>query len=132
MAKITIAQAKEILERNATEAMQETIKSTAAAMIKHTPVRSGNAIGNWNTSVGSPDTSVVKSTDVTGAKSIRQLNSVANGAVPGQNVFVVNNVDYIGILERGARNRRAAGMRALARAEFKTRGDIAAAKVRNS
>ncbi len=88
-------------------------------VVMRTPVRSGRARGNWQTSVGSPVETEIERADKGGGATI-------SGAVPviegwdAQNVaiFLMNNVPYIQRLEDGYSDQAPSGMVKITVAEF--------------
>ena len=67
-----------------------------SSIVKKTPVDTGRARGNWNVSVGSPDTSITENTQPK-FKSAESLPN-PNG---DESMFISNNLDYIEKLEYG-------------------------------
>lgn len=67
-----------------------------SSIVKKTPVDTGRARGNWNVSVGSPDTSTTENTQPQ-FKSAESLPN-PNG---DETIFISNNLDYIEKLEYG-------------------------------
>jgi len=67
-----------------------------ASVVKKTPVDTGRARGNWNISVGSPDTS-------TSENKVPKYNSSDSIPEPrgDESIFISNNLPYITTLEYG-------------------------------
>lgn len=67
-----------------------------SSIVKKTPVDTGRARGNWNVSVGSPDTSTTETTQ-------QKYNSKESIPTPNgdESIFISNNLDYIEKLEYG-------------------------------
>lgn len=67
-----------------------------SSIVKKTPVDTGRARGNWNVSVGSPDTSTTETTQ-------QKYNSQESIPTPNgdESIFISNNLDYIEKLEYG-------------------------------
>ena len=67
-----------------------------ASVVKKTPVDTGRARGNWNISVGSPDTSTSES-------KVPKYNSSDSIPEPrgDESIFISNNLPYITTLEYG-------------------------------
>jgi len=96
----------------------------AAGLINRTPIDTGLARGNWQSSIGSPITSKTDRLDTeagtapTGGSgvSMREATSVAHQDIE-KDFYVTNNVDYIRDLEFGA-SKQASGMVRLTVADF--------------
>jgi hypothetical protein len=77
-----------------------------------TPVDTGRAKGNWNMNTAKPSQSVNLK-----AKTVQ--NPSLNKGDGLKDIWIVNNLDYIGVLENGYRQRAPVGMVALSVAEIK-------------
>lgn len=78
-------------------------------VILDTPVDTGRARGNWQTSVGSPQSGELDRLDKSGAKAIAEAQEkVPPGA--GQVTYLANNLPYIESLEQGSSKRAPEGM----------------------
>ena len=75
------------------------------SVIEDTPVDTGRARGNWQTSVGSPETGEV---DRSEQSAMGELYSKAGGY--GKITYMANNLPYIGRLEYGWSKQAPAGM----------------------
>lgn len=69
------------------------------AVILATPVDTGRARGNWQTSVGQPITSVVDRLDKNGTVAIGEVSARMGKA--GSITWLANNLPYIAVLEYG-------------------------------
>lgn len=77
--------------------------------IKSTPVDTGRARGNWQTSVGTPVDGTLERDDPGGSAAIAEVTAkTPNGA--GQETFMSNNLPYIESLENGNSQQAPAGM----------------------
>lgn len=77
--------------------------------IKSTPVDTGRARGNWQTSVGTPADGTLERDDPGGSAAIAEVTAkTPNGA--GQETFMSNNLPYIESLENGNSQQAPAGM----------------------
>lgn len=102
--------------RFAAKAVQAHGKITRAAtlelfsgVIKDTPVDTGRARGNWQTSVGSPATGELDRDDKSGAQALAEAQQkIPPGA--GQVTLLTNNLPYIEALERGSSKKSPEGM----------------------
>lgn len=80
-----------------------------AGVIKSTPVDTGRARGNWQTSVGTPVNGTTERDDPAGSAAIAEVETITpDGA--GQQTFMVNNLPYITALEYGHSKQAPAGM----------------------
>lgn len=81
--------------------IESTVRATAlelfGSIIVGTPVLTGRAKGNWQTSINEPITSIVDRTDET--ESIAELEDVAGGSIAGKILWLSNNLPYIRRLE---------------------------------
>ena len=91
-----------------------------AGVIRRTPVRSGRARANWHVDIDSPRSSVDERLDPGGASTQARGASVIGRARPGQDVWVTNNLAYIGRLEDGHSGQAPAGMVALTVADVRS------------
>lgn len=78
-------------------------------VIRSTPVDTGRARGNWQTSVGQPTPNEIERDDKSGAQAIGEVQArTPEGA--GQEVFLTNNLPYVYSLEYGSSKQAPAGM----------------------
>jgi hypothetical protein len=78
-------------------------------VILATPVKTGRARGNWQTSVGQPTPNEIERDDKSGAQAIGEVQArTPEGA--GQEVFLTNNLPYIYSLEFGSSKKAPQGM----------------------
>lgn len=86
---------------------QETRK-TALKFIQNvvpaTPVDKGQARANWQVSISTPKTTILKATDKSGSATITQAFGVIQGArdVDYPVIWAVNLMPYIGVLNEGS------------------------------
>lgn len=80
-----------------------------SGVIRSTPVDTGRARGNWQTSVGAPASGEVDRLDPTGAEAIAEVQQ-KTPAGAGQVTYLSNNLPYIEALERGHSQQAPAGM----------------------
>jgi hypothetical protein len=71
-----------------------------SSIILKTPVDTGRARANWQTTLGAPATGTVASTDKGGAASITAASNAASKA-KGNVFWITNNLPYIAVLEYG-------------------------------
>lgn len=100
-----------LLEQNSNELKKDVAETLLTELTQTTPVDIGTAISNWQVGLGDPVTSTV-SAQVPGHKgSTWEANvrgTLADGtmridtALPGEEIHVTNNLDYIDDLERGS------------------------------
>ena len=70
-----------------------------SGIIEATPVDTGRARGNWQTSVGSPAIGTVERLDPDGSAAIKEV--IANMGGAGKVTWLTNNLPYIAVLEYG-------------------------------
>lgn len=89
--------------KKAKGAIDANVRSITIALFKgvilSTPVDTGRARGNWQTTVGAPASGIVEGTDPSGASAIGSV--LANQGGAGKVTFLTNNLPYIGVLEYG-------------------------------
>lgn len=105
-----------VSERVDTQIRKATI-DVFGSVIKMTPVDTGRARGNWQCSVGSPETSQLIRLDASGSSALAEVVST----VPrksGSVVWLTNNLDYIQRLEYGYSKQAPAGMVRVSLARF--------------
>lgn len=87
--------------------------------MERTPVRTGHARANWNTSVDDEDGAVDDGANV--AVKLAQAKAVADAVefAAGEKFVITNGVPYIGRLEAGSSTQAPAGMVALTFVELK-------------
>lgn len=70
-----------------------------SSVIQSTPVDSGRARGNWQTTVDVPASGTVERDDPSGAKAVADITKNMGGA--GKVTYLTNNLPYIDVLEYG-------------------------------
>lgn len=84
----------------ANEAVGKICLDLTTSIVLKTPVDTGRARANWQTSIGKPSVGTVERTDKTGGQTINaSLVDVKNAA--GNVFWITNNLPYIGVLEFG-------------------------------
>lgn len=91
----------EKIAKKLNQSIESTVRATAlelfGSIIDGTPVLTGRAKGNWQTSINEPITSIVDRTGET--ESIAELKNVAGGSIAGKILWLSNNLPYIRRLE---------------------------------
>ena len=91
----------EKIAKKLNQSIESTVRATAlelfGSIIVGTPVLTGRAQGNWQTSIDEPITSIVDRTGET--ESIAELKDVAGGSIAGKILWLSNNLPYIRRLE---------------------------------
>ena len=107
-------------ERELSQIVRKTCLSIGRRIIMRTPVRTGMARGNWQTTIGYPATGTLERSDPGGARAAAELTSKTLQWRPtdGGSFFFANNLPYIGRLENGSSKQSPAGMVAVTMAEF--------------
>ncbi len=81
------------------------------AIVTTTPVDLGRAKGNWNVSLGAPDTSVTENVDPSGGDTIARGEEAIREWKSGDGeIFIANSLPYIMPLENGSSAQRPEGM----------------------
>ena len=86
-------------------------------IVMMTPVLTGRARGNWQTSIDDPVSSVLDTTSKSGQTSINKGVRVIERVTSGQSIWICNNLPYIMRLEHGWSQQAPAGMLSVALAE---------------
>lgn len=97
-------------ERTRAEAMKiirAKVLGVMSNIVRRTPVDTGRLRGNWNASINNPDRSV---NGGTGAPSSGELSSVLLSADIGDDMYLTNNLDYAGKIEKGSSRQAPSGM----------------------
>ena len=88
--------------------------------IKRTPVDTGRARANWNTSVNAPDVGVTQTTDTSGVAAIGEVKARIGNWKQGD-IYLTNSLPYIRRLEYDGWSKQApAGMVRVTVTEFQT------------
>jgi hypothetical protein len=106
------------LVKNINEAKKSCARAVLSEVVRDTPVDTGEARSNWQVSVGGDITSIVppyvpypKFSHGNGQGTAETANAAAAISVgdanidstqPGQDIFISNNVDHIGLLNEGS------------------------------
>lgn len=84
------------------------------AVVLATPVDTGRARGGWQVGLGGPSTEDLGLLDQSGAAAIARNNGAILTRRLGQDIFISNNVEYIGFLNEGSSSQAPAGFVELA------------------
>ena len=84
-------------------------------VVLKTPVDTGRAMANWQLSINIPKTDVKKTTKNT---AVADGNRTLKTIKLGEDIYITNNLPYIGRLERGHSKQAPRGMVALTLAEI--------------
>jgi hypothetical protein len=105
--------------RNINNTVKATAKAVAREVITGTPVDTGKARSNWQASLGEEQDTVINphapgsrlgiSETANANAAITIADSVIDARKPGEDVFIQNNVFYIGLLNNGSSQQAAAG-----------------------
>lgn len=87
-------------------------------IVRRTPVDTGRARGNWQTSVGAPVDGVLYVDDKSGGGAIARGDNATDGLKPFTTVWIANNLPYIEPLENGHSQQAPAGMVGVTLAEL--------------
>lgn len=95
-------------------------------IVRLTPVKDGYARGGWHISVGSPKDSGPRAPDKDGGATIMEALGALRGVGAFQNLFIVNDVEYIDQLENGSSMQAPDGIVRVSLPAFKSAyGDVA-------
>lgn len=107
------------VEKNADTLMRKTVITVASAVALRTPVDTGRARANWQTQIGSAASGVISgfpagSKGSTGAAAVGIATSKAVEVMSrykrsGVDVYISNNLPYIGPLNQGSSKQAPAG-----------------------
>lgn len=89
------------IPRNVSATASEAALRILSVVVPATPVDTGRARGNWQTSIGAPITRENNRLDVTGQSAIAEGRRVLGYKPPGATIYITNNVKYIGRLNEG-------------------------------
>ena len=81
-----------------------------SGVVERTPVDTGRARGNWQVETNVRPSGVLESEDVGGGSTIAAGAAVIADAQPGDDIWISNNLDYIGRLNDGSSKQAPAGM----------------------
>lgn len=89
-------------------------------VILRTPVATGLARGNWQSTIGAPAFGTLKDTDPSGRAAVARATTVclAWKATSGASILLTNNLPYAQALEHGHSKQAPAGMVAITVAEY--------------
>lgn len=87
-------------------------------IVLKTPVATGRARGNWQTSIGAPTQVALTTVDPSGDAVLAQGQSAIADVKPFEVVFISNNLIYIVPLENGHSKQAPSGMVAVTLAEL--------------
>lgn len=97
-----------IVQSNCVKVVAEVTEEVATHVANTTPVLTGQASGNWVTTVGAPDPNYVPGPS-SPAASIQSAQAVARSLQIGETVYISNNVPYIVELNQGSSAKAPAG-----------------------
>jgi len=90
------------------------------SVILKTPVDTGRARANWTCTISEPSTERVYSkTDKQGSQTVALAIKKADKAQLGSNIYLSNNLPYIGVLEYGSSDQAPKGMVRISMQEIK-------------
>lgn len=85
---------------NANAVVSKICLDLTSSIVLKTPVDTGRARANWQTSIGQPSSGTLASVDPSGINSIRRAEADAKSAA-GKVFWITNNLPYISVLEYG-------------------------------
>ena len=105
-----MARLSQTLEKNSVRKMKTIALAVQEELVINTPIDVGTAESNWIGSIGAPHSGTIKalvpgskaSTYIeTVGKSVAKFKAVVRKARTGDKIYLVNNVPYIGLLNKG-------------------------------
>ncbi len=97
------------IERAVDSLVREIFSDIAMIVIVATPVDTGEARGNWQSSAGFPELNTTNRLAPTGGQSVTEALTVARRAPFLTPLYLTNNVGHIGPLNRGSSPQASAG-----------------------
>ncbi|MGA0608831.1 hypothetical protein [Caldimonas sp. KR1-144] len=104
--------------RNADLVIRKVAVDMNSRIVLRTPVDTGRARGNWQTTIGSPATGQLSVEDPTGASTVAAATRRLAGFRSGPSIFIMNNLPYIERLEYGHSGQSPQGMVRVTAREF--------------
>ena len=89
------------VESNADDALVRVALAADQTIVLATPVDTGNARGNWQASLTVPIVETIKRFDKGGQAAIEANEAVIRARKYPQDIYISNNVHYIGLLNEG-------------------------------
>jgi len=89
------------LPKNTSATASEAALRVLSVVVPATPVDTGRARGNWQTSIGSPIYNETTRVDKSGRAEIAAAAGRLRAKPPGATIYITNNVPYIGRLNDG-------------------------------
>lgn len=90
------------------------------SLVLKTPVDTGRARANWNTTIGAPNPGDDTEVDRTGTSTIAAGEAVIRGMDPFEEVWIANGLPYIERLEQGYSGQAPKGMVATTLSELRS------------
>jgi hypothetical protein len=118
---------------NADAVVRKVELDISTRVIMATPVDTGRARGNWNPSIGQPDTSTdAERKDPAGGATVAAVAGVVeSGPASGRRFYLMNNLPYIIPLEYGWSKQAPSGMVRLAVQDYRNLVSVAVDEVKN-
>jgi len=111
---------KMLFENKILAATQKLALEGLRRLVNKTPVDTGRAKGNWQTTIGSVATGTNDTTDPGGQKTISQGADTITGAPIFRPIAITNNLPYIVALEHGHSQQAPHGMLAITVSELES------------
>ena len=89
-------------------------------IVMKTPVKTGRARGNWQTTINTPATGDLETVDKSGGSVVNEGLASLTSLRPYQIVYITNNLPYIQALEEGSSMQAPVGMVVVTLEELKT------------
>jgi hypothetical protein len=98
-----------IINKKVEQFIGEVGVSIGEILVPATPVLTGYARGNWQSSLRAPATQPISFLDPTGSAAVSRIRLTASSYSLGDTLYIVNNAPYIGKLNRGSSQQAPAG-----------------------
>lgn len=109
----------DLTKERASVVTRQTALNLLSGVVKRSPVDTGRFRGNWQTSIDTPPSGVLDSTDKSGSSSISAGVSALTNFEIGLPIYIANNLPYARRLEDGYSKQAPAGMVRLTVNEFR-------------
>lgn len=97
-----------VVQRNCVTLQRDVAQNVVNDVAMETPVLTGQAAGNWKTTIGAPDNSYDPGAS-SGQHSVDEAQRALSHLQLGQTVYITNNVPYIVELNSGSSSKAPAG-----------------------
>lgn len=100
----------EDIPKQAVKLQRKVVLEALRRIVLRTPVDTGRARGNWQTTISHPATGQLETVDKQGDDTINKGLAAIATLPPYQVVYIANNLEYIEFLEEGSSEQAPDGM----------------------